>query len=91
MARAARRRLDSRNGKRRWRSGWAAALPDFGSTPRQVLNSGDHGTLALLDRFVNAIATFKGASHPRVVRDIVRQRIETMFENRGTPIPFTGT
>ena len=54
-------------------------LPDFGNTPRQVLNSGDQGTLALLDRFVNAIATSRALSHPRVVRDIVRQRIETMF------------
>ena len=63
------------------------ALPDFGSTPRQVLNSGDHGTLALLDRFVNAIATSRALSHPRVVRDIIRQRIETMFrESRETDV-----
>ena len=64
-----------------------AALPDFGSTPRQVLNSGDHGTIALLDRFVNAIATSRALSHPRVVRDIIRQRIETMFrESRETDV-----
>ena len=60
-------------------------LPDFGSTPRQVLNSGDYGALALLDRFVNAIATSRALSHPRVVREIIRQRIETMFrESRHT-------
>ena len=63
------------------------ALPDFGSTPRQVLNSSDHGTLALLDRFVNAIATSRALSHPGVVRDIIRQRIETMFrESRETDV-----
>ena len=54
-------------------------LPDFGSTPRKMLSSDDEGTLGLLDRFVNAIATSRALSHPRVVRDIVRQRIEAMF------------
>ena len=54
-------------------------LPDFGSTPRQMLSSGDDGELALLDRFANAIATSRAHSHPRVVRDIVRQRIESLF------------
>ena len=58
-------------------------LPDVGRTPRQVLSSGDHRTLALLDRFVNAIATSRAFSHPRVVREIVRQRIEIMFRRSG--------
>lgn len=62
-------------------------LLDFGSTPRQVLNTGDHATLALLDRFVNAVATSRALSHSRVVRDIIRQRIETMFrESRHTDV-----
>ena len=54
-------------------------LPDFGQTPRQMLDSGDDGTLFLLDRFVNAIATSRALSHPHVVRDIVRYRLETRF------------
>ena len=54
-------------------------LPDFRSTPRQMLSSGDEGSLALLDRFVNAIATSRALGHPRVVRDIVRHRVETLF------------
>jgi len=54
-------------------------LPDFRSTPRQMLSSGDEGTLALLDRFVNAIATSRALGHPRVVRDIVRHRMETLL------------
>ena len=58
-----------------------AELPDFGLTPRQMLNSDDEGHLFLLDRFVNAIATSRVASHPYAVRDIVRQRIETMFRD----------
>ena len=58
-------------------------LPDFGSTPRQMLSSGDEGTLALLDRIVNAIATSRARGHPRVVRDIVRQRMETLFRQSG--------
>ena len=67
-------------------------LPDFGSTPRQMLNSGDDGFLALLDRFVNAIATSRALGHPRVVRDIVRQRIATMFRQSGKhPCDSPGT
>ena len=58
-------------------------LPDFGSTPRQMLSSGDGGTLALLDRIVNAIATSRARGHPRVVRDIVRHRMETLFRKSG--------
>lgn len=54
-------------------------LPDFSQTPRQMLDSGDDGTLFLLDRFVNAIATSRALSHPHVVRDIVRHRLETRF------------
>lgn len=54
-------------------------LPDFGSTPRQVLSNGDDDTLALLDRFVNAIATSRALGHPRIVRDIVRHRMEILF------------
>ena len=54
-------------------------LPDFGSTPRQMLSSGDDGVLALLERFVNAIATSRAHGHPRVVRDIVRDRMETLL------------
>ena len=44
-----------------------------------MLSSGDEGILALLDRFVNAIATSRALGHPRVVRDIVRHRMETLF------------
>lgn len=54
-------------------------LPDFSQTPRQMLDSGDDGTLFLLDRFVNAIATSRALSHPHIVRDIVRHRLETQF------------
>ena len=54
-------------------------LPDFGSTPREMLSSGDEGTLALLDRIVNAIATSRALGHPRIVLDIVRHRMETLF------------
>ena len=54
-------------------------LPDFSQTPRQMLDSGDDGTLFLLDRFVNAIATSRALSHPHVVREIVRHRLETQF------------
>lgn len=54
-------------------------LPDFSQTPRQMLDSGDDGMLFLLDRFVNAIATSRALSHPHIVRDIVRHRLETQF------------
>ena len=54
-------------------------LPDFSQTPRQMLDSGDDGTLFLLDRFVNAIATSRALSHPHVVRDIVWLRLGTRF------------
>ena len=54
-------------------------LADSARTPRQMLEFGDQGDLFFLDRFVNAIATSRVASHPHAVRDIARQRIETMF------------
>ena len=57
-----------------------AELPDFGQTPRQMLDSGDEGTLFLLERFVNSIATSRTLSHPHAVRDIVRRRLETRFQ-----------
>ena len=60
-------------------------LPDFGQTPRQMLNSGDEGVLFLLDRFVNAIATSRALSHPHVVRDIVRHRMEALFRETQDP------
>lgn len=62
-------------------SDWLDAdLPDFGQTPRQMLDSGDEGTLFLLERFVNSIATSRTLSHPHAVRDIVRRRLETRFQ-----------
>ena len=68
-----------------------AALPDFGSTPRQVLNSGDHGTLALLDR--------SSMQSPLQGRSVIPVSFATSFdnaskacfENRGRPMSFTGT
>ena len=63
-------------------------LADFGQTPRQMLNSREEGILFLLDRFVNAIATSRALSHPEVVRDIVRYRIETLFAEGEVPIPL---
>ncbi len=63
-------------------------LPDFGQTPKQMLSSGDAGTLFLLDRFVNAIATSRALSHPRVVRDMVRRRLEIRFREARSPDPL---
>ena len=63
-------------------------LPDFGQTPRQMLSSGDAGTLFLLDRFVNAVATARALSHPRVVRDIVWRRLEIRFREARSPDPL---
>ena len=65
-----------------------AELPDFGQTPRQMLDSGDGGTLLLLDRFVNAIATSRALSHPHVVRDIVRGRLERRFREAPASDPL---
>ena len=62
-----------------------AVLADFGKTPRQMLQSDERDDLFFLDRFVNAIATSRVASHPNIVRDIVRKRIETMFRD-GLPL-----
>ena len=60
-------------------------LADFGQTPRQMLNSSEEGLLFLLDRFVNAIATSRALSHPRVVREIVRHRMEALFREAQDP------
>ena len=65
-----------------------AELPDFGQTPRQMLDSGDEGTLLLLDRFVNAIATSRALSHPHVVRAIVRGRLERRFREAPASDPL---
>ena len=65
-----------------------ADLPDFGQTPRQMLDSGDEVTLLLLDRFVNAIATSRALSHPHVVRAIVRRRLETRFREAPASDPL---
>ena len=64
-------------------------LADAARTPRQMLENGDQGDLFLLDRFVNAIGTSRARSHPHAVRDIVRQRMETMFWD-GLPLELIG-
>ena len=56
-------------------------LAESSRTPRQILECGNQEELFFLDRFVNGIATSRVASHPQVVRDIVRKRIETMFRD----------
>ena len=65
-----------------------ADLPDFGQTPRQMLDSGDVGMLLLLDRLVNAIATSRALSHPLAVRDIVRRRLQIRFREVPAFDPF---
>ena len=67
-----------------------AELTDFDRTPQQMLNSGDEGVLFLLDRFVNAIATSRALSHPHIVREIVRQRLEALFLEAQDPGPLIG-
>ena len=54
-------------------------FPGLGATPKAILNEGDAGKLFLLQRVVHSIATLRAVSHPRVVRDVVRQRIEDMY------------
>lgn len=55
--------------------------PDIGATPEVTLAGGNPSELHLLARLVNAISTSCAASHPTSVRDIVRHRIETLFED----------
>lgn len=59
--------------------------PSLGMTPKAMLDSGDPGKLFLLERIMHSIATSRAASHPKVVRDVVRRRIETMYYD-GVPL-----
>ncbi|MDE0039390.1 MAG: hypothetical protein OXU77_17820 [Gammaproteobacteria bacterium] len=54
-------------------------LSSLGATPRAILRGDDAGKLFLLQRVVHSIATLRAVSHPHVVRDIVRHRIEDMY------------
>ena len=53
---------------------------DYAATPGAMLDSDDPDDLYLLKRIVHAIATSRAPSHPHVVRDVVRQRIEKLYE-----------
>ena len=55
-------------------------LMDYGATPKAMLASGNPDDLYLLERIVHTIATSRAPSHPHVIRDIVRQRIEKLYE-----------
>ena len=55
--------------------------PDLGATPEAVLANGCEGDLNLLARLVNAISTSCADNDPTSVRDIVRHRIEGLFED----------
>ena len=54
-------------------------LQGFDATPRAILDGDNAGKLFLLQRVVHSIATLRAPSHPHVVRDIVRRRIEDMY------------
>ena len=53
---------------------------DYGTTPKAMLESDNPDDLYLLECIVHSIATLRAPSHPRVVRDVVRQRIERLYE-----------
>lgn len=55
-------------------------LIDYGTTPRAMLESNNPDDLYLLERIVHTIATSRATSHPHVVRDVVRKRIEKLYE-----------
>ena len=77
--------------------GWDMALDDWlghelhglAKTPKAMLESDDPGTLFLLQRAVHSIATTRAASHPHVVRDVVRRRIESLYRE-GRSLGFVG-
>ena len=54
-------------------------LRGLDATPRAILDGDDVGKLYLLQRIVHSIATVRAISHPFVVRDIVRKRIEDTY------------
>lgn len=54
-------------------------LKGLDATPRVILDGDNAGKLFLLQRVVHSIATLRAPSHPHVVRDIVRRRIEDMY------------
>ena len=56
-------------------------VPGVGKTPMAMLESGDPGDLFLLERVVHSIATLRASMHPRFVRDVVRRRIERMYND----------
>ncbi len=54
-------------------------LMDYGATPTAMLESDKPDDLYLLERIVHTIATSRAPSHPHVVRDVVRRRIENLY------------
>ena len=56
-------------------------VPGAGKTPMAMLESDNPGDLFLLERMVHSIATLRASRHPRFVRDVVRKRIERMYED----------
>ena len=70
-------------------------LEDHDHTPGQMLRSDDAGDVCLLEKVVNGIATSRAATHPSVVAEIVRQRLESLYfqgvslDVVGGPTPFT--
>ena len=53
---------------------------DYGATPKAMLDSDNPHDLYLLERIAHWIATSRAPSHPHVVRDVVCQRIEKLYE-----------
>ncbi|MXY51063.1 MAG: hypothetical protein F4Y86_00830 [Gammaproteobacteria bacterium] len=76
---------------------WDVALDDWmerelrglGKTPKVMLDSDDPGNLFLLQRAIHSIATMRAASHPNLVRDVVRWRIENLYRE-GRSMEFVG-
>lgn len=64
-------------------------LPSLEMTPKAMLESNDPGTLFLLERLVHSIATLRAPTHPQLVRYIVQQRVEGMYDE-GVSLEFIG-
>lgn len=65
-------------------------LHGLNTTPRAILDGDSAGQLFVLQRVVHSIATLRAASHPHLVRDIVRRRIEDMYRKGVSMDPVEG-